>query len=100
MTSCGGTSSVTKEAARVFQAASLGSVGFVAEINDKRERLIWLGERWLNKLTALCGPARANRGVTLGGSFAGWPALSGFWQAKASATDRLVAGQRAVRPDE
>ena len=59
MTSCGGTSSVTKEAARVFQAASLGSVGFVAEINDKRERLIWLEERWLNKLTSLFGPGKS-----------------------------------------
>jgi hypothetical protein len=38
MTSCGGTSSVTKEAASVFQAAWLGSVGYVAEINGKRER--------------------------------------------------------------
>jgi hypothetical protein len=42
MTSCGGTSSVTKEAARVFQAASLGSVGYEPEINAKGERLIWL----------------------------------------------------------
>ena len=42
MTSCGGTSSVTKEAAGGFQAAWLGSVGYVAEINDKRERPIWL----------------------------------------------------------
>ena len=38
MTSCGGASSVTKEAAGGF-------VGYVAEINDKRERLIWLGTR-------------------------------------------------------
>ena len=95
MISCGGTSLVTKEAAGGFQAAWLGSVGYVAEIKDKRERLIWLEERWLNKLTALCGPARANC-HPLGGGFAGWHALAGFWQAKASATGRLVAGQRAT----
>ena len=45
MTSCGGTSSVTKEAAGGFQAAWLGSVGYEADANDKRERLIWLGTR-------------------------------------------------------
>jgi hypothetical protein len=59
MTWCGGMSSVTKEASVGFQTAWLGSVGYVAEINDKRERLIWLGERWLNKLTALCGPSKS-----------------------------------------
>ena len=59
MTSCGGTSSVTKEAGVGFQTAWLGSVGYVAEINDKRERLIWLEERWLNKHNALRGKARA-----------------------------------------
>jgi hypothetical protein len=64
MTSCGDTSSVTKEAAGGFQAAWLGRVGYVAEINDKRERLIWLEERCLNKLNApVRPPARANRGV-------------------------------------
>ena len=73
-------SSVTKEAGVGFQTAWLGSVGYVAEINDKRERPIWLEERWLNKLVA------------------GWRALAGFWQAKASATGRLVAGQRAIPP--
>ena len=55
MISCGGTSLVTKEAAGGFQAAWLGSVGYVAEINDMHERLIWLQERWLDKLNALCG---------------------------------------------
>ena len=55
MTLRGGTSSVTKEAAGGFPAARLGSVGYVAEINDKRERLIWLEERWLNKHNALRG---------------------------------------------
>ena len=44
MTSCGGTSSVTK-AVGGFQAAWLGSVGYEADTNDKRERLIWLGTR-------------------------------------------------------
>ena len=46
MTSCGGTSSVTKEAAGVFQAAWLGGVGYTAEINAMGERLIWPGTRF------------------------------------------------------
>jgi hypothetical protein len=35
MTSCGGTPSVTKRAAGGFQAAWLGSVGYVAERTEK-----------------------------------------------------------------
>jgi hypothetical protein len=61
MTSCGGTSSVTKEAAGGLRGAFLDCVGYAAEINDKRERLIWLEERWLNKLT---GPLRPRQELT------------------------------------
>jgi len=43
-------SSVTKEAGVGFQTAWLGSVGYVAEINDKRERLIWLDVRVVDRL--------------------------------------------------
>jgi hypothetical protein len=49
MTSCGGTSSVTKE------AAWLGSVGYAAQINERGEVHVWLEERWINKLRALRG---------------------------------------------
>ena len=59
MTSCGGTSSATKEAAGGFQAAELGSVRYVAEINDMHERPIWLQERWLDKLNALRSPGES-----------------------------------------
>ena len=65
MTSCGGTSSVTEEAAGVFQAAWLGSVGYEAEINDMRERLIWLQERWLNRRRAQRGPDESYSDVIL-----------------------------------
>ena len=44
MTWCGGMSSVTKEAGVGFQTAWLGSVGYVAEINDKRERTDLAGD--------------------------------------------------------
>jgi hypothetical protein len=63
MTSCGGTSSVTKEAANGLRGAFLDCVGYAAEINDKRERLIWLEERWLKAQRPVQPPARANRGV-------------------------------------
>ena len=43
----------------------LGSVGYEAQRTDKGERLIWLEERWLDKLKAMRGPGDSYSGVIL-----------------------------------
>jgi hypothetical protein len=50
--------------------AAFRPVGWAASaprrsVREKGERLIWLEERWLNKLTALYGPAESYSDVIL-----------------------------------
>ena len=43
----------------------VGTVGYEAQVNEKGERLIWLEERWLDKLKAMRGPGDSYSGVIL-----------------------------------
>jgi hypothetical protein len=45
--------------------AADGELGHEPEINAKRERLIWLQERWLDKLNAQRGPGESYSDVIL-----------------------------------
>jgi hypothetical protein len=40
-------------------------LGYEPEINAKGARLIWLEERWLDKLNAVCGPGGSYSEVIL-----------------------------------
>jgi hypothetical protein len=44
---------------------AFGSVNYETQINEKGERLIWLEERWINKLRALRGKGESDSDVII-----------------------------------
>jgi hypothetical protein len=55
----------------------VGSVNYEAKTNAKGERLIWLEERWINKLKALRGPGESYTDVIVRLAGVGHESLNG-----------------------
>jgi hypothetical protein len=43
----------------------LGAAGYESELTPNGERLIWLEERWINKLDAICMPGESYSDIIL-----------------------------------
>ena len=51
----------------IARTLPLGTVGYEAEVNERGERVVWLGEVWVDRLGAMRGPASPSAT-----SFCGW----------------------------
>jgi hypothetical protein len=52
-------------APRFVPTLPVGSVMYEPQSNAKGERMIWLEEKWLNQLGAMCGPGESYSDVIL-----------------------------------